>query len=153
MVFVCFPCLLFGINLYCNPGRPCPPHKGHSLFPWEKCSAHPKEKSGGTRADVAVARPSRRWMGYVQIVSDEQKARSGSHVCVRAVTYPCHGAGSWSGRSRSMRTDPCGPWPPTCGEASKRSPPRDSRLGGPCEGTLRPGSGASGWLSPAGWGP
>ena len=47
MLFVHFACLLFGINLYCNPGWPCPPHKGHTLFPWEKCACLSQGKVGG----------------------------------------------------------------------------------------------------------
>lgn len=46
MLFVCFACLLFGINLYCNPGRPCPLTKATLSFHGKNVPAHPSEKSG-----------------------------------------------------------------------------------------------------------
>lgn len=135
MSFVCPPCLLFGTNLHCNPGRPSPPHKGHSLFPWEKCSAHPRERPGGTRAEVAVARPLRRWTGSVQIVSDEQKGPSGSHVRVRAGPRRNHGfrEPGWQRKPHgACALSPAGPTPPNPQSEHQSALPRDGRLGGQC---------------------
>lgn len=50
---------------------------------------------------MAVARPSRGRTGYVQMVPGEQKARSGSHVCVR------RGRSSATGRGLAGRGGAC----------------------------------------------
>lgn len=86
MLFVSVSCLLFGINLYCNSGWPCPPDKGHTFFPWEKMCPHITEKCWGREicADVAVARPWRCRTSHVQIVSHQQKGPSSSHVAAAA---------------------------------------------------------------------
>lgn len=87
MLFVSVSCLLFGINLYCNSGWPCPPYKGHAFFPWEKMCPHITEKCWGREicADVAVARPWRCRTSHVQIVSHQQKGLCSSHVVADTV--------------------------------------------------------------------
>ena len=93
-------------------------------FHGKNVSAYPSEKSrggGAICADVAIAGPSRRWTGCVQIVSDERKAQSGSHVRVSAM-----GPGSLAA-ARSMRAGPCGPCPPSTLHVTARGEGHDAR--------------------------
>lgn len=106
-----------------------PLQRPHSLSMGKMRLPIPGKSRGDICADVAVARPSRCWTGYVQIVSDQQKTQSGSHVCASSATHQRHGlrAGR-DGHSEHACMWVPGPQPPPLRE--HQSPPSNSLPGG-----------------------
>lgn len=106
-----------------------PSQRPHSLSMGKMRLPIPGKSRGDICADVAVARPSRCWTGYVQIVSDQQKAQSSSHVHASPATHQRHGlrAGR-NGHSECVCVWVPGLRPPPLKEhqsPSSNSPPRE----------------------------
>lgn len=125
MLFVSVSCLLFGINLYCNSGRPWPPDKGHTLFPWEKCF-HISQRGTGERFVLTRQCPGPR--DAEPAMSKEcpdRRKYSGCHSAVTPVTSMPRG---WEARGASAERSPteyacsCSPPEPTREGESKGLP-------------------------------
>lgn len=106
------------ISTVIRAGR-APLTKATLSFHGKNVSAYPREKSGGdTCADVAVARPSRRWTGCVQILSREQKSPEWfSRPCQRGDT-----SGPRAESRTAMATQSV-----ACGSSQPGPPPRKER--------------------------